>query len=119
MATDGIAVEVLQKLRNLGITLAIDDFGKGYSSLTYLRHLPVEMLKIDRSFILGMLESAEDRSIIESISRLAEGLGLKVIAEGVETDAHFKSVRESRCHAYQGFLFSRPVAYDAFLRLLT
>ncbi len=118
MATDGIAMEVLEKLRDLGITLAIDDFGKGYSSLTYLRHLPVEMLKIDRSFILGILDSAEDRSIIQSISSLAAGLGLKVVAEGVETDAHFTSVKDSRCDAFQGYLFSRPVPYEEFVTSL-
>lgn len=118
MATDGITIEILEKLRSLGITLAIDDFGKGYSSLSYLRHLPVEMLKIDRSFILGILDSVEDRSIIRAISSLAEGLGLTVVAEGVETDDHFTSVRESRCNAFQGYLFSRPVAYDALIELL-
>lgn len=118
MSTDGVALEVLEALRELGITLAIDDFGKGYSSLTYLRHLPVEMLKIDRSFILGILDSAEDRSIIESISSLAAGLGLKVVAEGVETDAHFSSVRDSRCDAFQGYLFSRPVPFEDFIAIL-
>jgi diguanylate cyclase (GGDEF)-like protein len=118
MATEGVAIEVLRKLRSLGITLAIDDFGKGYSSLTYLRHLPVEMLKIDRSFILGILENAEDRSIIESVSSLASGLGLTVVAEGVETREHFDSVRKSMCDAFQGYLFSRPVSYDSFVTLL-
>lgn len=118
MATEGVAMDVLEKLRSLGITLAIDDFGKGYSSLSYLRHLPVQMLKIDRSFILGVLDSAEDRSIIESISSLAAGLGLKVVAEGVETMEHFDSVRDSRCDAFQGYLFSRPVSYASFVTLL-
>ncbi|MFP4535244.1 MAG: EAL domain-containing protein, partial [Spirochaetaceae bacterium] len=78
-----------------------------------------EVLKIDRSFILGILESAEDRSIIESISSLAAGLGLRVVAEGVETDAHFTSVRESRCDAFQGYLFSRPVPYEDFVATLS
>lgn len=118
MATEGVAMNVLEELRSLGITLAIDDFGKGYSSLSYLRHLPVQMLKIDRSFILGTLDSTEDRSIIESISGLAAGLGLKVVAEGVETREHFDSIRESRCDAFQGYLFSRPVSYGSFVTLL-
>lgn len=118
MATDGIGIEVLESIKALGVTLAIDDFGKGYSSLSYLRHLPVEVLKIDRSFILGIIDSVEDRSIIRAISSLAEGLGLTVVAEGVETDDQFLSVRENRCNAFQGYLFSRPVAYDAFVDLL-
>ncbi|MFW5812289.1 MAG: putative bifunctional diguanylate cyclase/phosphodiesterase [Alkalispirochaetaceae bacterium] len=119
MSTEGVTVDVLLALRELGVTLAIDDFGKGYSSLSYLRHLPVQVLKIDRSFILGMIESAEDRSIIESISSLAKGLGLEVVAEGVETALHFECARSSNCNAFQGYHFSRPVPFDAFLALLT
>lgn len=118
MGTDEKTLELLESLRNLGVTLAIDDFGKGYSSLSYLRHLPVDVLKIDRSFIMGIVDSEEDRSIIRSISTLAGALGLEVVAEGVETDSHFASARSTSCNAFQGYLFSRPVPFEEFVELL-
>jgi EAL domain-containing protein (putative c-di-GMP-specific phosphodiesterase class I) len=106
-------------LRDLGVTIAIDDFGTGYSSLNYLAKLPMDTLKIDRSFVDGMAESPESRSLVSAIISLAHSLGLKVVAEGVETDEQLKILRLLKCDEIQGFLLSNPVAPDEVARLLT
>ncbi|TDR55978.1 periplasmic sensor diguanylate cyclase/phosphodiesterase [Halomonas ventosae] len=99
----------LAELRRSGIRLALDDFGTGYSSLNYLKQLPLDELKIDRSFTSGVMHSPADAAIVETTLTLAENLGLAVIAEGVETDAQFEWVRARGCTGFQGFLFGRPV----------
>ena len=99
----------LNRLRALGVQIAIDDFGTGYSSLSYLRSMPIDHLKIDRSFISGFQESQENDQIVQSIISLARSLGLSVIAEGVETRGQLEKLRALHCDKAQGFMFSRPV----------
>ncbi len=100
--------DTLYRLRELGIELAIDDFGTGYSSLAYLRHLPITLLKIDRSFIWAMADSDRDRRIVGVICALGRELGMKTIAEGIETEAQLEMLRGLRCDLVQGFHLMRP-----------
>jgi diguanylate cyclase (GGDEF)-like protein len=109
------ALEILQALADLGISLAVDDFGTGYSSLGYLKRLPVREIKIDRSFVTNMDRDDSDRAIVRSTIDLARHLGLRVVAEGVETAEVLRELRELGCASAQGFYFSRPVAADAML----
>ncbi|OJX81139.1 MAG: GGDEF domain-containing protein [Magnetospirillum sp. 64-120] len=109
---------LLQRLHAMGINLAIDDFGTGYSSLSYLERYPFHTLKIDRSFMVGMLERQERKVLVDTIVAMAGGLGLKVIAEGVETPEQLARLREIGCDLAQGFLFSRPVPASQILALL-
>jgi EAL domain-containing protein (putative c-di-GMP-specific phosphodiesterase class I) len=102
----------LNELRALGVQVAIDDFGTGYSSLGYLAQLPVQALKIDRSFIAAMLEDPAAVTIVQTIISLAHTLGLKVIAEGVEEEEQAKYLRLLRCDQIQGYLVSKPVPFD-------
>ena len=101
--------EVLLKLQALGVRLFIDDFGTGYSSLSYLHHFPIDMLKIDRSFVGQMTSSGAPVPIVETIISLAHTMGMQVLAEGVETDAQCSALKSLNCNFAQGFLFSRPV----------
>ncbi len=111
---------LLHRLHGMGIHLAIDDFGTGYSSLSYLERYPFHTLKIDRSFMVGMLERQERKVLVDTIVAMAGGLGLKVIAEGVETQEQLARLQEIGCDLAQGFLFSRPVpAKDIFALLDT
>lgn len=104
-----VARALLDELRALGIKIAIDDFGTGFSSLSYLRTLPVDTLKVDKSFIDGIVDSVEDRKIVEAIVHLGRSLNLHVVAEGVETEAQSRLLREMPCDAMQGYLFARPM----------
>jgi diguanylate cyclase (GGDEF)-like protein len=99
----------LQSLRDQGIRLSLDDFGTGFSSLSYLRHLPVDEVKIDKSFVLNMATDAGDLAIVRSIVDLARHIGIAVVAEGVETEMTLNLLREIGCDVAQGFLFSRPL----------
>jgi diguanylate cyclase (GGDEF)-like protein len=108
VASDAV-LEGLARLRGMGVRAAIDDFGTGYSSLRLLRRLPADMLKIDRSFVRGAAQTEQDAVILESIIRMAQGLGLDVMAEGVETLAEMDSLRDRGCSLMQGYLFSRPI----------
>jgi Amt family ammonium transporter len=112
------AVEGLERLRALGVQLCIDDFGTGYSSLSYLHQLPIDALKIDRSFIKAM--SADDRKIkiVQSILMLGKGLGIEVIAEGVETEEQVATLRRLGCTRAQGYLFAWPLPLPDIARLL-
>ncbi len=106
--------ELMQKIRDLGVHLALDDFGTGYSSLLYLKDLPIDRLKVDRSFVAGLGSSSEDTTIIATVVDLAHNLGLRVVAEGVETEAELHAVGEMGCDEAQGFLLGRPGPPQSF-----
>ena len=106
-------VETLQQLRDLGVQLALDDFGTGYSSLSYLRNLPLDSLKIAREFIEGLATSDHDAAFVRLIVGLAKTVGLKVVAEGIETRAQLDMLREMGCDLGQGFYFAAPMDVDA------
>ena len=108
------AVESLQQLKLTGVRLCLDDFGTGYSSLTYLSRLPVDVVKIDRSFIAGLGVSDRDSSVVAAIIGMAGTLGHDLVAEGVETTEQAARLRALGCDMAQGYLYSRPVpAVDA------
>ena len=108
----------LLALRELGISIAIDDFGTGYSSLGYLTRLPAALLKIDRSFISAMLDDPGAMTLVSTIISLARSLDLKVVAEGVESEEQAKILRLLRCNQMQGFLITKPLAFDEMIRYL-
>lgn len=112
------AVDTLIKLRQAGIHFSIDDFGTGYSSLSYLKRFPISSLKIDQSFVRDLSTNNEDAAIVAAIIALGHSLGLKVIAEGVETVAQLAQLRKKGCNEMQGFLFSRPVPAADMTQLL-
>ncbi|AXR08274.1 putative bifunctional diguanylate cyclase/phosphodiesterase [Salinimonas sediminis] len=103
------ASATLETIRSMGCMIAIDDFGTGYSSLGYLKALPADFIKIDRSFVSGMLESDDDRSIVASTVSMVRGMGLTVVAEGIETMAQYNMLDQFGCHQGQGYLFSPPI----------
>jgi diguanylate cyclase (GGDEF)-like protein/PAS domain S-box-containing protein len=105
-------ITLLQAVRAMSVNIAIDDFGTGYSSLAYIAKLPVDTLKIDRSFVSAIEHSAEDRNIVSTIISLAHSLKLKVIAEGVETQEQLNLLRRLRCDEMQGYLFSAPIPIE-------
>ena len=108
----GHALKNLERLHELGCKLALDDYGTGYSTLAYLRRLPLDELKIDKSFTMGMTTDASDALIVRSTIELAHKLGLAVVAGGVENEATLNELRALGCDAVQGFLVSRPLAAD-------
>ncbi len=113
------AIQIINELHNAGVSFSIDDFGTGYSSLSYLKSLPVDWVKIDRSFLSDVLPSQQDQGIIGAIISMSHSLGLKVIAEGVETDAQRDLLRSLNCDEIQGYLVSRPMpagSSNQFLR---
>ncbi len=112
------AVEVLHGMKSLGVNLSIDDFGTGYSSLSYLSRFPIDVLKIDRSFVSDISRDASDAAIVASIIALAHNLKLSVIAEGVETIEQLDYLRRHGCDEMQGYYFSRPLAAGDFEELL-
>jgi EAL domain-containing protein (putative c-di-GMP-specific phosphodiesterase class I) len=112
-------IATLRMLRDMGIVIAIDDFGTGYSSLGYLAKLPVNALKIDRSFISTMAENPDSMTIVSTIISLAHALNLKVIAEGVETEEQSRFLRLLKCDEIQGYLVSKPVAAEDAVALFT
>ena len=109
---------VLTELAGLGVCIAIDDFGTGYSSLAYLKRFPVQVLKIDQSFVFDIERESENRAIVEAVVGLASNLGLKVVAEGVETAEQLRVVRDLGCDLAQGFFIGHPVPPEAFQELV-
>lgn len=123
--TESVLVQDLQtiagklaELKAHGVTLSLDDFGTGFSSLSYLKRLPLHELKIDKSFVQDLLENGSDATIVESMLTLGRSLGLRVIAEGVETEAQWRYLCDRGCHLFQGYLFSPPLTPDAFEALV-
>ncbi len=112
------SIKMMSDLKSLGILLSIDDFGSGYSSLSYLKHFPVDFLKIDRSFVQDLEKNQKDLAIISAIAGLAHSLNLGIIAEGVEDEHQARLLKEQGCHELQGFLFSRPVPAEELEREL-
>jgi PAS domain S-box-containing protein len=110
--------QVLAQLKALGVRLSIDDFGTGYSSLSRLRRIPVDTLKIDRAFIMNMDSDPESHEIVRVIIMLAHNLGLKVVAEGTETEEHIRLLKQLNCEMAQGYSYSRPADAQAMLKLL-
>lgn len=110
--------QALMRLHKAGISLAMDDFGTGYSSLSYLRKYPFDVLKVDRTFVSDITDDPADCELVTASVLMAHGLGLKVVAEGVETESQLKLLREIHCEYAQGYLFSRPIDAEAFTNLL-
>jgi len=111
-------LEKINQLRELGIAFSIDDFGTGYSAINYLRHYPVDYLKIDRSFVMDLLDDEQDRTLVEVIIKMGQTLGIKVIAEGVENQEQLDMLASFGCDYVQGYFLGRPVPYDQFLTYL-
>jgi EAL domain-containing protein (putative c-di-GMP-specific phosphodiesterase class I) len=109
MADPHRAIDVLERLRAMGVRLSLDDFGTGHSSLAYLKRLPLDEVKIDRSFVIGMSEDPDDAAIVRSTIDLARHLGLEVVAEGVESEAILSDLVDLSCDVAQGFYLSRPL----------
>jgi EAL domain-containing protein (putative c-di-GMP-specific phosphodiesterase class I) len=112
------SIDKLKAMQSLGLHIALDDFGTGYSSLSYLARLPINSLKIDRSFIVQMSKGPEQMAIVSAVISLARALNLKVVAEGVETEEQANLLRLLRCDEAQGYLFARPVPPEEMERLL-
>jgi len=111
-------VEKLNRLRELGVMVSIDDFGMGYSSLSYLKRLPIDTLKIDQSFIRDLPNDTDDAAIVTAIIAMAKQLNLRVIAEGVETEEQIHFLRENNCLEFQGYYFNKPMPLNEFESLL-
>ena len=118
MADPARAQATLERLSAIGVRLSVDDFGTGYSSLAHLKRLPVDVIKIDKSFVIDMPHDASDAAIVRSTIELAHNLGLKVVAEGVESHEAWQRLEELGCDLAQGFHVSRPLPADAMMRLL-
>jgi len=112
------AIAILEQLKALGVQVAVDDFGTGYSSLSYLSRLPIDCLKIDRSFVNETAKGGRDAVIAQAIISLGHALGLRVLAEGVETQEQLDFLRHHGCNEYQGYLFAKPCGVDALTKLL-
>ena len=124
--TEGVLVDdyskarkLLSNARTIGLTVSVDDFGTGYSSLAYLKQLPLDFLKIDRSFIKDIVNDENDKAIVRAVIAMAHNLNLSVTTEGVETEEQLKFLIKNSCNSVQGYLFSRPIQLEAFIKLIS
>jgi len=118
MSDTGASIETLQALSDMGVSIAVDDFGTGYSSLSYLRRFPIDVLKIDKSFVQGLGSGEGDSAIVRAIIGLGESLHYRVIAEGIETPQQLALLNAQHCGEGQGYLFSQPLTADVLAKLL-
>ena len=118
MRTADKNIEVLNELKSLGISIALDDFGTGYSSLNYLNILPIDTVKIDKSFVKDIGKDYKDECIIEKIIELSHLLDLEVVAEGVEEEEQLKFLNEIDCDIIQGYYFSKPRQFNEIIELV-
>lgn len=109
-------IQTLNKIRNLGVQISIDDFGTSYSSLQYLKDMPIDEIKIDRSFISNIEQEFSNQKIVEMIIILGHQLNLRIVAEGVETHSQYQMLKEMNCDSVQGFLFSKPIRLEQFVQ---
>ncbi|MGB7598553.1 MAG: EAL domain-containing protein, partial [Gallionella sp.] len=107
-------IAVMNALKEIGVQFSLDDFGTGYSSLQYLKRLPLDQLKIDRSFVSDLATDNSDKAMVRTIAAMAQSLNMDVIAEGVETEEQRQFLMDSGCPHYQGYLFGRPVPIEQF-----
>ena len=115
---DDIVLEILQRLHQQGVGIAFDDFGTGYASLSLLKTYPLSRIKIDQSFVRGILTSKRDASVVRAIIDMARNFDLEVIAEGIETQAEYNYLRREQCDEGQGYLFGAPMPVSQFELLL-
>ncbi len=111
-------VEKIMQVREFGVKFSVDDFGTGYSSLSYLKSLPLNTLKIDRTFVKDIQDASQNVVLVDTIIMMANNLGLEVIAEGVETEQELHYLHNNGCYVYQGFYFCRPLELEPFLEIL-
>lgn len=107
-----VTIGKMQTLRQIGVRFSLDDFGTGYSSMSYLKHMPLDQLKIDKSFVDQILTDRTDSAIARTVVALAENLGLQVVAEGVETREQWEFLVSIGCPSFQGYLFGKPEPLD-------
>ncbi len=111
--TDQLAM-LLHDIKKLGVCFSLDDFGTGYSSLSYLKKFPIDELKIDRSFMLGVPDNPDDNSLVRAIIAMAHSLGQQVVAEGVEEAVQLEFLRQYGCNVVQGYIYSKPLSKADF-----
>jgi EAL domain-containing protein (putative c-di-GMP-specific phosphodiesterase class I) len=112
------AAETLNELKAMGIRLAVDDFGTGYSSMSYLKRFPLDVMKIDRSFIADLEHDESDRAICQAMISVARGLNMEVVAEGIETEYQVRFLQDAGCQIGQGFLLDKPMKTGDFIERL-
>jgi EAL domain-containing protein (putative c-di-GMP-specific phosphodiesterase class I) len=113
-----LAVKTLGQLKALGVRIALDDFGSGYSSLAYLARLPIDTIKVDRSFVAQVLDSPASRAVVRAVASFGAQFGMTVVAEGVETEAQFRQVQALGCDYAQGYYFARPAPRAELARIV-
>jgi EAL domain-containing protein (putative c-di-GMP-specific phosphodiesterase class I) len=118
MQDEGVTLNILNEMKAMGVRISIDDFGTGYSSISYLKHFPIDGLKIDRSFVKGLPEDKQDAAITPVIIMLAKALNLDIVAEGVETMEQLAFLCDKQCDQIQGYLFSPPVPAEKAATML-
>jgi len=119
MQDSEITISMLRALKKMGIKISLDDFGTGYSSLSYLSRFPIDVLKIDKSFIRGINRNSDDYAIVRAITALAQSLNLSVVAEGIESAEQLDALRREKCDRVQGYLFSKPLPSEEFMKFIS